>query len=369
MVSCATYPVATASQQAPEGTGKVPDPGRVLPRASTQSATDGTGSVDSTGISHRKASPSATAASTRRSAPPNWLNYLTNTQTVQEQLLGLTTLGDVMPPLLDKVPERIRNTLLNQFPTLKRRWDKPNILGPDSLAAAQFMQVCHDAGWGDPPLDLVRTVVQDFTWQQSLKAMTRIRLANTLCKHAATLLGRLFTGPGLFHASLETVASVCRFLAGHGVHPAIVHQLTSPSGRRRNIMMIPAQDGFCLITHHSPYVRHHIPDYDLMVLGHAGITCREFITRYMRLFLSNLTAMLQLNTYSELAQTYHAEALSQRLECYDAEHASELLSQVTFLISAQTRQKIDGARECDLEIVKLILSSSPASSDEDDQVE
>ena len=362
MLSCATHPVetavATASQQTPAG--KVPDSAL---GAGTQTVTDGTG------IGHRKATLSATATSTRQSVAPNWLNYLTNTQTVQEQLLGLTTLGDVVPPLLDQVPERIRNTLLHQFPTLKRRWDKPDILGPESLAAAKFVQVCHDAGSGDPPLDLVRTIVQDFTWQQPLKAMTRVSLANTLCQHAVTLLGRLFNGPGLFPFSLETVASVCQFLAGHGIHPAIIHQLTSPSGRRRNIMMIPAQDGFFLITHHIPCVRHHIPDYDLMVLGHAGITCREFITRYMRSFLSNLTAMLQLNTYSELAQTYHAEALSQRLECFDAEPANELLSQVTFLISAQTRQKIDGARECDLQIVKMILSSPPASSDEDDSLE
>lgn len=361
MLSCATHPVetaaaaaaATASQQPPSD--KAPDCGL----AGTQTVTAGTG------ISHRKAALSATATRTRQSVAPNWLNYLANTQTIEEQLLDLTTLGDAVRPLLDKVPGRIRNTLLNQFPTLKRRWDKPDILGPDSLAAAQFMQVCHDAGRGDPPLDLVRTIVQDFTWQQPLKAMTRIRLADTLCLHAVTMLGRLFNGPGLFHASLETVASVCRFLARHGVHPAIVHQLTSPSGRRRNFMMIPAQDGFFLVTHHIPYVRHHIPDYDLMVLGHAGITCREFIIR-MRLFLSNLTGMLQLNTYSELAQTYHAEALSQRLECFDTEPASELLSQVTFLISAPTRQKIDGAREYDLQIVKLILSSPPTSSDEDD---
>ena len=364
MLSCATHPVATAvataSQQTP--TGKVPDP-VALPSVTTQTVTDGTG------ITHRKATLSATATTTRPSVAPNWLNYLTNTKTVKEQLLGLTTPGDVVPPLLNQVPERIRNTLLNQFPTLKRRWDKPDILGPDSRAAAQFMQVCHDPGWGDPPLELVQTIVQDFTWQQPLNAMTRIRLANALCLHAVTLLGRLFNGPGLFHASLETVASVCRFLAQHGVHPAIVHQLTSPSGRRRNIMMIPAQDGFFLITHHIPYVRHHIPDYDLMVLGHAGISCREFIARYVKSFQSNLTGMLQLNTYAELAQTYHSEALSQRLECYDAEPANELLSQVTFLISAQTRQQIDGARECDLQIVKMILSSPPASSDEDELLE
>ena len=363
MLSCATYPVATAletaSQQTP--TGKVPDPVALV---ATQTVTAG-----ATGIGHRKATLSASATSTRQSVAPNWLNYLTNTQTVQEQLLGLTTPGDVVPPLLNEVPERIRNTLLNQFPTLKRRWDKPDILGPDSRAAAQFMQVCHDPNWGDPPLELVQTIVHDFTWQQPLKAMARTRLADALCLHAVTLLGRLFNGPGLFHASLETVASVCRFLAQHGVHPAIVHQLTAPSGRRRNIMMIPAQDGFFLVTHHIPFARPHIPDYDLMVLGHAGVTCREFITRYMRSFLSNLTCMLQLNTYAELAQTYHSEALSQRLECYDAEPASELLSQVTFLISAQTRQQIDGARECDLEIVKMILSSPPASSDEDELLE
>ena len=365
MLSCATHPVetavATASQQTP--TGKGPDP-VALASGTTQSVTAG-----ATGIGHRKATLSASATSTRQSVAPNWLNYLANTQTVREQLLGLATPGEVVPPLLDQVPERIRNTLLNQFPTLKRRWDKPDILGPESRAAAQFMQICHDPGCGDPPLDLVRTIEQDFTWQQPLKAMTRISLANTLCQHATTLLGRLFNGPALFHASLETVASVCQFLAGHGVHPAIVHQVTSPSGRRRNLMMIPAQDGFFLITHHIPFVRHHIPDHDLMVLGHAGVTCREFITRYERVLLSNLTAMLQLNTYSELGQTYHDEALLQRLECFDVEHASELLSQVTFLISEQTRQQIDGARECDLQIVKMILSSSPASSDEDDWLE
>ena len=68
-------------------------------------------------------------------------------------------------------------------------------------------------------------------------------------------------------------------------------------------------------------------------------------------------------------QTYHGEALSKRLEYYDTEHASELLSRVTFLMSAKTEGLIDGAHARDLDLVKLILSTPSDTSIEEDEYE
>ena len=134
-------------------------------------------------------------------------------------------------------------------------------------------------------------------------------------------------------------------------------------------MIIPAQDGVFLISHYNPRFRHYVSDYDAMVLSHAGIPCREFTTCYIRGFSSKLITILQLNIYPELMQTYHAEALLKRLEYYDTEHASELLSRVTFLMSAQTQELIDGAHACDLDLVKLILSTPSDTSIEEDEDE
>ena len=369
MVSCAPYLTqpATVGQQKP--TGRAPDSGLAPPRAGARPAPapPGEGAAGGTGINHRKTTLSTTAASYRRSARPDWLRFLANTQTLQEQLLELITPGEVVSSLLNGFPARARDPLINQFPTLRQRWNKLEILDSGSPAAEWFIQLCYCAGELDGSRSVVRTIEKDFTWQQSLKPMTRTRLANTLCQHADALLSRLLTGSRLFDSSLETVASVCQFLAGHGVHPAVVHQLRSPSGRCRNIMVIPAQDGLFLITHFNPPTRHYVPDFDAMVLSHAGITCREFTTSHMRVFSSKLTAMLQLNTYPELMQTYHAEPLLKRLEYYDCEHASELLSRVTFLMSAHTQQMIDCAGACDLDLVKLILSSPSDISAEDSE--
>ena len=231
------------------------------------------------------------------------------------------------------------------------------------------MQFCHSAAELDSPEGLIRTIEEDFICQESLKPMTSNRLACRMRQHANSLLNRLLTGPGLYNSRLETIASVSQFLAGHGIHPAVVHQLRSPSGRTRNIMIIPAQDGAFLITHYNPPFRHYVSDYDAMVLSHAGIPCREFTTCHMRGFTSKLITILQLNTYPELMQTYHAEVMSKRLEYYDTEHASELLSRVTFLMSAKTRELIDGAHACDLDLVKLILSTPSDASIEEDEYE
>ena len=368
MFSCASYFArpATAGQQQP--TDKAPAPGLASPGTSAWSPRAAPDS-GSTGINHRKTTLSSAAVSYHQRARPNWLRFLANAQTIQEQLLELMTPGEIVPSLLNDFPPRAREPLMNQFPGLRQRWNKPELLTSDSPAARHFLQFCHGTGKLESPDGLIRTIEADFIWQESLKPMTGDKLARRMRQHANNLLSRLLTGPGLFNSRLETIASVCQFLAGHGVHPAIVHQLKSPSGRSRNIMIIPAQDGAFLITHFTPHFRHYVSDYDAMVLSHAGIPCREFTTCHMRGFTAKLIAILQLNTHPELMQTYHGEALSKRLEYYDTEHASELLSRVTFLMSAKTEGLIDGAHARDLDLVKLILSTPSDTSIEEDEYE
>ena len=371
MFSCTPYFArsATAGQQQP--TDQAPAPGLASPgaRARSPRAAPDRGTAGGTGINHRKTTLSTAVASYHQRARPNWLRFLTNAQTIQEQLLELMTPGEIVPSLLNDFPARAREPLMNQFPGLRQGWNKPELLTSDSPAARHFMQFCHSTDELDSPEGLIRTIEEDFTWHESLKPMTRNKLASRMRQHANSLLSRLFTGPGLFNSRLETIASVSQFLAGHGVHPAVVHHIRSPSGRSRNIMVIPAQDGVFLITHFNPRFRHYVSDYDAMVLSHAGIPCREFTTCHMRGFTSKLITILQLNTYPELMQTYHAETLSKRLEYYDTDPASELLSRVTFLMSAKTRELIDGAHACDLDLVRLILSTPSDASIEEDEDE
>lgn len=371
MFSCVPYFARSATAGQPKPTDKAPAPGLASSGAGARSprAAPDRGTAGGMGINHRKTTLSTATVSYQQRARPNWLSFLANAQTIQEQLLQLMTPGEIVPLLLNDFPARARAPLMNQFPSLRQRWNKPEMLTSDSPASRHFMKFCHSTDELDNPEGLIRTIEEDFTWQESLKPMTRNRLANKMRQHADSLLNRLLTGSELLNSRLETIASVCQFLAGHGVHPAVVHRLRSPSGRSRNIMIIPAQDGAFLITHFTPHFRHYVSDYDAMVLSHAGIPCREFTTCLMRGFTAKLIAILQLDTYPELMQTYHGEALSKRLEYYDTEHASELLSRVTFLMSAQTQKLIDGAHVCDLDLVKLTLLTPSDTLIEEDEDE
>jgi len=323
--------------------------------------------VDGPDINHRKTTLPTTAAGYNQSIQPNWLHYLDDAQTIRDELLQLTALGEAMPLLLSKVPASIRGPLLNHFPTLRRRLDVPDILGSDSQAAAQFAAVCHNTASPGDSQSFLRTLEREFTWSQSLKPMSRAELANTLCKHADKLLKRLFSDSGLFPSSMETTASVCQFLVSHGIYPAIIHRLSSPSDQRRNFMMIPARDDFLLITRHCPSPRHYVSNHDLMVLGHSGMTCADFITRHVRAFRDSLMGMLQFTSHPGLTQTYRSETLAARLQCYDAEPADKVLSQVSFLASEKVQQTVAHFDIHELELVKLMLSSPENSEGSDDE--
>ena len=352
----------SASQQ--NTADKVPG-SESVPRKSAQSTDRNT--VDGSDINHRKTTISTTTVECNQSAAPTWLHYLNDVKTIQDQLLKLTTPGEVVPPLLRGVPIGAKRPLLNHFPILRRHWNVADILDPGSPAAARFAAVCRGscANRSGDSLDVVRIVEREFIWYQLVQPMSRTKLANLLYKHVDKLLTRLFSESKPLHSTLETTASVCRFLVEHGFHPAITHRIASPSARHRYIMMIPARDGFFLISYYSPNSRRYVSDHDVVALGHSGITCADFITRYARTFRAGLTNMLQLTVHCELTQTCLSDALTGLLECYDAEPANEVLSQLTFLASNEVQQKIADLDIHELELIKLMLSS-PVSSEEDD---
>ena len=275
-----------------------------------------------------------------------WPYYLDKSENVYGQLMELVSLDQVLTELsqingLLSNPAK-RKIAINHFYNLNSPLRQPMVCTANSVPVTRLREVCQGEISPDVTASLFSSIEEKFTSNREFKPMNPKKLANRLCRETDKLFLQLFTEPELFGSSSHTMGSVSRFLARHGVHPTIVHQLFSSTGNYRHFMVIPTRSSCYLVCNNRPWLKtkQYLSNGDLSVLSSMGITCQTFIYETVEPLKTKLCNTLCWFQYPKLLELYQSNEMFMQLEQVGSCSTTQVRSKVIFLASKEARSKL-----------------------------
>ena len=275
-----------------------------------------------------------------------WPYYLDKSDNVYGQLMEPVSLDQLLTELSQKngllSNSAKRKIAINHFYNLKPPLRQPMVCAANSVAVTRLQEVCQGGISPDVTASLFSSIEEKFTSNREFKPMNPEKLANRLCRETDKLFLQLFTEPELFGSTSRTIGSVSRFLARHGVHPTIVHQLFSSTGNYRHFMVIPTQSTCYLLCNNRRWLktRQYLSNGDLSVLNRMGITCQTFIYETVEPLKTKLCNTLCWFQYPKLLELYQSNEMFMQLEQVASCSTTQVQSKVIFLPSKEARSKL-----------------------------